>query len=163
MACKAHGRSWMDGMNCNTMRRMHTLRTTVRRKGLTVWQILFCLTFLSFLCRAVVPAGYMPDASSLRGDKFAITFCIAGGGTTVLSLSAANEQGDSSSDEHAGKQECPYGLIVSQAALPGQDAPAPETTVSYRPVILPHGNQAQPRPSILGPPFGSRAPPFHLG
>lgn len=144
------------------MRRMHILGNPVRRKGLAVWQILFCLTFVAFLCRAVIPAGYMPDASSARDDKLAITFCTAGGGVSVLKLDLSASE-DSSSDEHAGLHECPYGLVVSQAALLGQDAPVLAGMIVYRPLELPPGNLTQPLPSILGPPFGSRAPPSYLG
>lgn len=142
---------------------MFALQKPTRRKGMAVWQILFCLTVISFLCRSVIPMGYMPDLSGGRDGKLAITFCTADGGTTTLQLDLTGQPEPSSSDEHAGIQECPFGLVVSEAVIPSQDATVLVGMISDRPVALLHRNQALPPLPALGPPLGSRAPPSNLG
>jgi hypothetical protein len=62
-----------------------------------------------------------------------------------------------------GSQDCPYGLLASQALIPGQDEPLPAGTITHRPVVLAHVHQALPPLPSLGPPLGSRAPPSNLG
>ncbi|SHI25498.1 hypothetical protein SAMN04488135_11647 [Pollutimonas bauzanensis] len=133
------------------------------RKGMAVRQILFCLTVMSFLCRSVIPMGYMPDLSGGRGDKHAITFCTAGSGASTSSLDLTGRPEQSSSDEHAGSQDCPFGLAVSQAVMPGQPASMLLGMISQRPAALLHHNQTLPPLPALGPPLGSRAPPSNLG
>src|SRR3546814_1775934 len=47
---------------------------------------LFCLTVVSFLCRSMVPAGYMPDLSGGRDGRLAIELCTMGGGASLVQI-----------------------------------------------------------------------------
>jgi len=107
--------------------------------------------------------GYMPDVSGTRDGTFAITFCTVGGGISTLALDLSGQPDQSSSDDHASSQECPFGLLASQAVMPYQAAPMLAGTVSHRPVPLAHRNHTRPPLPALGPPLGSRAPPSNLG
>lgn len=153
----------IESLICHIMRSMFALQKPIRRKGMAVWQILFCLTVIAFLCRSVIPMGYMPDLSGGRDGKLAITFCTAGGGTSTMQLDLTGQPEQSSSDEHAGSQECPFGLVVSQAVMPSQVATVLIGTISHRPAVLLHRNHTLPPLPALGPPLGSRAPPSNLG
>ena len=130
---------------------------------MAVWQAFFCLTVVAFLCRAVIPVGYMPDLSGERDSTFAITLCVAGGGTAVMQLDFSDD-GEPASDEATGFLECPFGLAALHKLAPGQDAPALAGTVApFRPIVAVVRNQALPPMPALGPPLGSRAPPLNLG
>lgn len=125
--------------------------------------MLFCLTILSFLCRALIPVGYMPDVSGGRDGRFSITFCTMGGGTGTMLVDLNSQSDQPSPSDHFDNQDCPFGIVVSQALLPGHEAPALLGNIAHHPVSLPHRNQAQPPLPALGPPLGSRAPPSNLG
>ena len=117
----------------------------------------FCLSVFAFLCRAFIPVGYMPDASSERQSPFAITLCTMGGSTLVqLDFGA---ESDTSHDQHY-SDSCPYGLSVAYKLMPGADAPAPVQAASFYSVTHPVRQQAMPPLPALGPPLGSRAPPL---
>ncbi|MGB6102957.1 MAG: DUF2946 family protein [Pusillimonas sp.] len=128
---------------------------------MAAWQILFCLAMVSLLYRSAIPAGYMPDFSG--GGGFSITLCSVGGGPTVMPLDLADESGKHASHDGVGGQDCPFGLMASQAAMPGHDALALERTTSFHRVVAAIGSQALPPLPALGPPLGSRAPPSNLG
>jgi len=142
---------------------MFAVRRSSRYKGIGVWQVLFCLTVLSFLYRAAIPQGYMPDFSGARDGKFSITLCTVGGGVSTLLVDLDGPDHHPSSDDHFNNQSCAFGIVVSQAVMPGQDAPALVGNVAHHPVTLPQRNEAQPPLPALGPPLGSRAPPSNLG
>jgi len=133
------------------------------RKGRAIWQIFFCLTLLSFLCRSVIPMGYMPDLSGGRGGTFAVTLCTMAGDTDLLRIDVPDHSGKSSSDDGIGGQDCPFGMVVSQALIPAQTTPVLSGTLLRRPVPLSHDDTALPPLPALGPPLGSRAPPSNLG
>lgn len=141
---------------------MLALRKPFRRIGLAVWHSLFCLTVIAFLCRAVIPVGYMPDGSQERGQAFAITLCIPEGGTStmLMALTAAPEQ--SYPEDQAGNQECPFALVVSQDLLPLQVAPMVAGAITHWPLLHLHHNRSLPPLPALGPPLGPRAPPSSL-
>lgn len=130
---------------------------------MTVWQILFCLTFVSFLCRSVVPVGYMPDVSGGRDGKFALTLCTIGGNTGIQKLDLLDQSGKSSSDDGASSQSCPFGLVASQALIPALDVPVLAGAVFRHPLLFAHSGKALPPLPALGPPLGPRAPPLNLG
>ncbi|MFC4297236.1 DUF2946 family protein [Castellaniella hirudinis] len=142
---------------------MSAHRQPLRHRSTRIWQVLFCLTVLSFLCRAVIPMGYMPDLSGGRDGKFSITFCTMGGGISTLLVDLDGQPNQPSPADHFDKQDCPFGMVASQALIPGQDAPALVGVITHHPVSLSHRNQAQPPLPALGPPLGSRAPPSNLG
>ncbi len=142
---------------------MFALRRDLRRESTGVWQILFCLTVLSFLCRAMIPTGYMPDVSGARDGKFFLTLCTVGGGTSTVSLDWDHQSDHPSPDDHFDQQSCPFGIVASQAVLPGQASPSLVGPAAFHPVVLPHRGPAQPPMPAQGPPLGSRAPPSNLG
>jgi len=132
----------------------------LRYKRLSVWQLVFCLTVVAFLCRAIIPAGYMPGNSGERGTLFPIIFCTAGGPSLV--------QFDLSTDPHGqgpehryGAENCVFGLSVAQKVLPGAGvAWAPRLLFAHF-VQTRVGSRTLTLANISGPPLGSRAPPFH--
>jgi hypothetical protein len=130
---------------------------------MTVWQILFCLTFVSFLYRSVVPVGYMPDVSAAGDGRFALTFCTTGGSTGIQKLDLLDQSGKASPDEGLNSQSCPFGMVASQALIPAQAAPVLAGAVFHRPLLLAHSSKALPPLPALGPPLGPRAPPSNLG
>ncbi|NGM88962.1 hypothetical protein G5B35_16770 [Parapusillimonas sp. SGNA-6] len=105
----------------------------------------------------------MPDFSGARDGKFTITLCTVGGGTSTSPVDLDDPSHHPSSDNHFDKQNCPFGIVVSQAVMPGDEAPALVGNVAHRPITMPQRNQAQPPLPALGPPLGSRAPPSNLG
>lgn len=128
---------------------------------MAVWQAFFCLTLLSFLCRAAIPVGYMPDPSGSRAGSFAITLC-SGGGPALVQFDLLAEAGESSPDDAYAGKACPFGLIASQELLPGSTALAVAGFLSFLPAASPVDSGSRPRESLLGPPVGSRAPPAHI-
>ena len=124
---------------------------------------MFCLAVLSFLYRAVIPMGYMPDISGAHDGKFPITLCTVGGGTSTVLMDLDGQSDQPSPDDHFDSQYCPFGIVVSQAVMPSQEAPALVRNVAHHPVSVPHRNRALPPLPALGPPLGSRAPPPNLG
>ncbi|NYT68889.1 DUF2946 family protein [Pusillimonas noertemannii] len=114
---------------------------------------------MSFLYRAVIPVGYMPDIVGARDGKFSITLCTVGGGTNTLLMDLGGQPDQPSPDDYFDNQDCPFGIVVSQAVMPSQEPPVLVRMVVHHPVFLPHRNQAQPPLPALGPPLGSRAPP----
>lgn len=142
---------------------MYVVRKHLPCKGFSVWQLLLCLAAMAFVCRSVIPSGYMPVLSGDNGRTVVLTLCNADGGNETLLLSIPKQSQESPSQDHAG-QECPFGLVVSQAILPILGSPAlPVTVWQQRLAPFVEHNQALPALPALGPPLGSRAPPFLLG
>ena len=142
---------------------MFTLRQHIRNGSIGVWHGLFCLAVLSFVCRAMIPVGYMPDLSGTSNSTFSVTLCTVSGGTSTLLLDLDAHSDHSSSNDHFDHQDCPFGIVMSQVAMPSQAPPALAGNIAHRPVFLSHRNQAHPPLPALGPPLGSRAPPSNLG
>lgn len=130
-------------------------------REIRVWQLLFCLALLAYVCRAIVPAGYMPTRSA-QDPGFAITFCTAGNPANTLWIDLIGQDGQADSDTHHTQQDCPFGIAASPALLPSLDAPVLISLITYRPVLLVESNQTRPPLPAQGPPLGSRAPPLSL-
>lgn len=126
------------------------------------WQILFCLAILSFLCRSLVPAGYMPDKADEQNGFFSVTLCAPGGTPSTIWMSLTGQADPPLSNEHADIQKCPYALVLSQVALPSADMANLDVPMDHPPLLLVHRNQTLPPLPALGPPLGSRAPPANL-
>ena len=133
-------------------RLLHTLRS-LRAEGV-LWLALVALTL-----RALVPAGYMPDAGALHDGRLQVTFCSAAGDLSVLSVGLASDDNGKDRHDAAGAGAlCPFGLLAHVAP-----APAPAAT----PLLLAAAGHAPPPPihralpaqPAQGPPLGSRAPP----
>jgi len=141
---------------------MRILQDPPRHRATSVWQILFCLAVFSFLCRALIPVGYMPDFSGASDGRFSITICTAAGTSTIL-VDANGQPVEPSSGDYFDNQNCSFCLLASPILIPASEAPALVTFVTQRPAPLLHGNEALPPLPALGPPLGSRAPPLSLG
>ncbi len=134
--------------------RLQHLGSAARARGV-LW-----LALLALALRALVPAGYMPDARALHDGRLEVTFCSAAGDLSALAL--ALSPGDKNKAGHETAEAgalCPFGLLAHVAP-----APAPALT----PLLLAAGRHALPAPArdappvrtASGPPLGSRAPPF---
>ena len=133
--------------------RLQHLGCAARARGV-LW-----LALLALALRALVPAGYMPDARALHDGRLEVTFCSAAGDVSALTLALSpgdkNKAGHDAADAGA---LCPFGLLAHVAP-----APAPALT----PLLLAAGRHALPAPAsaappasaAAGPPLGSRAPP----
>lgn len=117
------------------------------------------LAFLALLLRALVPAGYMPDARALHDGRLEVTFCSAAGDLSTFKIALPP---DGKTGEHRGADtgaQCPFGLLAHVT-------PAPTPCVA--PLALAVGRIAPPAPArpalpaqpAHGPPLGSRAPPL---
>lgn len=138
---------------------MYEQRPRSRHQNGIAWQVLFCLAILSFLCRSLLPAGYMPDTTGEQDGFFSITLCSPSGTPSTILMSLTGQDQAPSSDEHADIQKCPYALVLSQAALPSTGMASLDVSVTHPPLILAHSNQTLPPMPALGPPLGPRAPP----
>ena len=134
-------------------RLLHMLRA-MRAEGV-LW-----LALVALALRALVPAGYMPDARALHDGRLEVTFCSAAGALPGLSVPFPADDGGKAGHDTAGTgAQCPFGLLAHVAP-----APAPALT----PLLLAPAGQApsSPAPRALpiqpaqGPPLGSRAPPI---
>ncbi|AYR19174.1 DUF2946 family protein [Alcaligenes faecalis] len=138
---------------------MHALGPRFVFREIRVWQFLFCLAVLAYVCRAIIPAGYMPSRSA-QDKGFAITFCTAGNVANTFWIDLIGQDGQADSDTHQNQQDCPFGIAASPALLPTLDAPVLISLLTYRPVLLADRHPTRPSLPALGPPLGSRAPPF---
>ncbi|WP_313388427.1 DUF2946 family protein [Achromobacter aegrifaciens] len=131
--------------------RLQHLGSAARARGV-LW-----LALLALALRALVPAGYMPDARALHDGRLEVTFCSAAGDVSALALSP-EDKGKAGHDTADAGALCPFGLLAHVAP-----APAPALT----PLLLAAGRHAlpapasatPPTPAAAGPPLGSRAPP----
>ncbi|WMD20430.1 DUF2946 family protein [Achromobacter seleniivolatilans] len=121
------------------------------------------LAILALTLRALVPAGYMPDARALQNGRLEVTFCSAAGGLTALSVALAQNGASESTGKpiHGAAEtgaQCPFGLLAHVAPAPtAPSAPIVLTAVRY--TLPPPAYRALPALAAQGPPLGSRAPP----
>ena len=141
---------------------MRALRKRSRQLNLAVWHTLLSLTIVAFLCRAVIPAGYMPDSSEEQKGIFAITLCVPQGGTSAMLMALIDDPAEPDPGDQVGNPECPFALLAAQHLLPTQAAPALAGAIAHRPLPLLHQNHSLPPLPAQGPPLGSRAPPSSL-
>ncbi len=112
---------------------------------------------LTVACRAVVPAGYMPQASSER--QVALAFCSPDSALSTI-LVVAGTPGDHP-EPTADSLDCAFCLLAQQAEyLP----PRGDTTFLAPQAHAPPGLAPHPLPAptaiLGGPPLGPRAPPL---
>ncbi len=124
-------------------------------------RLLIALFLFALTLRALVPAGYMPDADAALQRQLALTLCHMGGtlpGEPLRTWDAAGQ--DDTSDQAANTLGCPFGLHVYAAILPDLPVVVPVRTAVYLPTA-----SSSPAPIVRrtsGPPLGSRAPPSPL-
>ncbi len=114
-----------------------------------------------FVFRALIPAGFMPDAKALAEGRFELVICTASGERVVHVIDLGSpDSGGSNDPEPSSFDDCPYNLALGKIY----------TTSAATPVLVEfaihaHGFGAAAAflfPPALGPPLGQRAPPQHL-
>lgn len=110
---------------------------------------------LAFVCRALVPAGFMPDFGALTKGVFKVVICSAGG-SKVVALDADGKPAHTSG-AHA-SQPCAFsGLAAVAAPDLGPDLHHP----AFAQTAIAKANTATALPPArAGPVLGSRGPPL---
>jgi hypothetical protein len=111
-----------------------------------------------FLLRALIPAGFMPDAKAAGEGRFELVICTSAGERLVQGIDL-----DASGDKPAtwSGADCPYHHSLSQAFTAPALAPVPvefAAGAARAPLLA----ATELLPPALGPPLGQRAPPFFL-
>ena len=113
----------------------------------------------AILVRAVVPAGFMLEASAAARGELKLVIC-TGSGSKVVDAGASGPSSEHDQDGQGSQHEpCAFGAGATAALQPVLiDADPPEIAASSAPLrliafILP--------PVRAGPTLGSRAPPLH--
>lgn len=121
------------------------------------------LAFLALLLRALVPAGYMPDARALHDGRIEVTFCSAAGDLSTFKIALSPDgKPDAGPGEHRSADtgaQCPFGLLAHVTPAPTPYAAPLALAVSRRASPPAPVHQALPAQPAQGPPLGSRAPP----
>jgi hypothetical protein len=138
-----------------------------RRRAFSFSHFTLCVMLLALSLRALVPAGFMPDAGALRDGRLEMTFCTSAGDVKTITVDAHHgHDGAHASDDAPAQQsqsnDCPFSVLSTLPAMPTMALALvglPLLLAPIRPVL-----RAAPLPVVLsqGPPLGSRAPPFHL-
>lgn len=134
----------------------------VRRNNGTVWQVILCLTLLSFLFRAAFPIGYMPNLAGQHDQRLTITLCTMDGTSSVW-LDDLSSHAPQSSGHDGTSQICPFSAVVSQAVASGSATLAAVSAIIPQIVARLPRDETPPPTAVIGPPLGSRAPPISLG
>jgi len=110
-----------------------------------------------FLLRALIPAGFMPDAKALGEGRFELVICTSSGERVAHAIDLGS--GNGAPETWAGA-DCPYHFSVSQVVTP-TIAPVPvEFAVRAANGFFAASDTLLP--PALGPPLGQRAPPVFL-
>lgn len=121
------------------------------------------LAFLALLLRALVPAGYMPDARALHDGRIEVTFCSAAGDLSTFKIALSPDgNADAGTGEHRSADtgaQCPFGLLAHVTPAPTPYLAPLALAVSRRLPPPAPAHQALPAQPAQGPPLGSRAPP----
>lgn len=129
------------------------LRRALRANGV-LW-----LALLALALRALVPAGYMPDARALHDGRLEVTFCSAAGDLSTLSVALSPDSGGKAGHDAADTgAQCPFGLLAHVAPAPAP-MPAPMLLPAAPRTLPAPVHRALPAQPAQGPPLGSRAPP----
>ena len=117
------------------------------------------LALLALALRALVPAGYMPDARALHDGRLEVTFCSAAGDLSTLSVALSPDSGGKARHDAADTgAQCPFGLLAHVAPAPAP-MPAPMLLPAAPRTLPAPVHRALPAQPAQGPPLGSRAPP----
>ena len=140
------------------------IRGTHAGYGSGTRRVIATLALFLFALHAVLPAGYMLDADSLRDGRYEVVICTGAGLQTVVVDKSGNRVAPDGPTTPGGEGtlKCPFATVAGKAlAVPEQ------------PVLLTiHAARAVPGllPPALGLPasadrlpLGSRAPPILLG
>jgi hypothetical protein len=132
-----------------------------RRHPFGLRRFTLCLMMLALSLRALVPAGFMPDAGALRDGRLEMTFCTSAGGFKTFAVAGHGAATSSSDGEHTRQAaDCPFNILTSLAAMPSMAPALAGLPLLAWPVLLAPHRAAQPLAPAQGPPLGSRAPPI---
>jgi hypothetical protein len=129
----------------------------------------------AFLCRALIPNGYMPVMNAAQGAPI-LGLCSgteagfaadpraghASGHPDAGHPDAGHPANGHPDDGHPDHRICPFSLAAAHVALPVQASLAVVALLA-RSLVL-HARPARPTIAapVSGPPLGSRAPPLNL-
>jgi hypothetical protein len=114
------------------------------------------LMLISFMVRALVPAGYMPQWAAADGEFPKLAICTASGLKFIAVQGSHDRPAPSDHNDH-GDQPCAYATFAA-FTFPGLSAQA-EAPVAYAPsVFLPRLATVRP-PVRAGPGHAIRGPP----
>jgi hypothetical protein len=164
-------------------------RTPVRSSGarpvrrrFAFWHLGMVIAALGFVLRALVPAGFMPDARALQVGQIELTLCSplsAAGSARAVTITwspaatgsderfaethlfaAATAAGlpDHPDESLAGPAGCPFSLMAAQGVIAPPDVSVVPTVTPFAPGARQHPPASLALPA-QGPPLGSRAPP----
>lgn len=135
-------------------------RAAPRHLSISSKHIFMCMLALVMVFRALVPTGFMPEQQALLDGKFAMTFCTADGVLSTMEIDIGTKK---STHAHAGA-DCLFGMVAHQTFdIPPTSALVPLASIAFAHPLLPSLNRSLPPLPALGPPLGSRAPPYLLG
>lgn len=120
------------------------------------------LLLVLFALRAIIPVGYMPDPAALQDGRFEIVICTPAGLKTVTVVpdkTGPADPADSSSDDLSAT-ECPFHLVLAKALVLPEQSGVPLRWASASAPVAASSPTSVLRPSLPGPPLGSRAPPI---
>jgi hypothetical protein len=156
-----------------------TLRKPARRSGVrparrhvASWHIALFVAALGFVLRALVPAGFMPDAHALQAGHIELTLCSPGKMSKSVTMdwsdadstapaffgSAGSIAAPAHPDESLAATDCPFSLMTAQGIITPPGVAVVAVAASFSPAA-PVAPVASPSVPADGPPLGSRAPP----
>ena len=137
-----------------------------RQRALNFRLITLYVMLLALALRALVPAGFMPDAGALRDGRLEMAFCSGSGvQTIVVDTHHQNHGAPASGDlpqQQSQSNDCPFSVLSALPAMPAMDLAPAALPLLLSP--LQASPYAAPAFAAIpqGPPLGPRAPPFHL-
>mgnify|MGYP000200152346 CR=1 FL=1 len=124
---------------------------------------LLCLLVLAFVVRALIPAGFMPQADPAQGGEMALSLCTSTGDMVTMKVDMGRPAPDVPDPSHA-HADCAFNMLSHQAlTLPPW--PVAVASASHARDLAPVADlqAARPPQPAAGPPLGSRAPPPRVG
>jgi hypothetical protein len=96
-----------------------------RQRALNFRPITLYVMLLALALRALVPSGFMPDASALRDGRLEMAFCSGSGVQTVVIDTHHHDQGAPASGDMPHQQsqanDCPFSVLSALPAMPAME------------------------------------------
>ncbi len=133
------------------------------RAGLIAWRAIASVSILLLGLRTLVAPGFMPDPGALKDGSFEIVLCTPLGTKTVHADSDGQpaEADTPLKTDARGGGECPFHHAGGQTLVPPEQTLLAAKSGRSRPLRLVPA-RFSPKPAPVGPPLGSRAPPFSV-
>lgn len=148
-------------ITCPIVNKYLTVRHRRPRVSVTkgIRHVVYCLMLFAFVCRAMIPVGFMPSANA-SGDMPGMILCSAGMATGVEGGEAPqNNKHDHDRGAHA---VCPFSALNLQAALSFSGGVLEPPTSVAATIVVYTAHAQQSNQMSAGPPLGPRAPPILL-